>query len=360
MSDNLRESLEAALETSTEEVTSSAPEAAPEPVAAEPVANEAPAVEATEAPAPEAETAEPVKQEAKSQEQPKEAEETEAARRARVDRAPQSWSGTAKQTWNQLPLSVRQEVVRREQHINQVMSEAAQLRNMVTEVRQAATPYAGKLQTMGLNPAQALQRFLATDHDLSSAPAPKRAEMMAQMIKHYGIALEMLDSALAGVVTPEARQFDQVQQLLDERMRPVNQLLTTLQQQQAHAQQVQAAQATATVEQMANNPNFPHFNEVRDIMADIIDMRSSRGQQTTLEEAYRLAVLTNPELAQIEQARLQSNQVRANVSAAGQAAARAAHASSSVSGAPVSATPQVNTNNLAATIEAAMAGQFRV
>lgn len=354
MSD-LREALESAIAddenpTTTEPVEQEATPVDAAPV--EPAAEEATPTEAAADPAP-TETA--------SKTEPTQQTETpqEAQARNRVDRPPQAWNGHAKQVWSQLPLPVRQEVMRREQHVNQVMAESANLRRTVEQFQQAASPYSAKLQSIGLNPAQALQRFLATDHDLSSAPPQRRAQAMAQMIKHYGIDLSLLDGELAGIVTPEARQQDQIEQLLNARMAPVNQLLATIQQQQvAHAEQ-QAAQAQVTVAQMASHPDFPHFDAVRNTMADIIDMKDARGETISLQEAYRIAVLTNPELAQIEQVRTQSGNLRAQANTAGQAVARAAHAASSVSGAPATNTPQVDVNSLTATIEAAMSGRFR-
>ena len=42
-----------------------------------------------------------------------------------------------------------------------------------------------------------------------------------------------------------------------------------------------------TVERMAQDPAFPHFEAVRQDMADVIDISAKRGVYLTLEQAYK-------------------------------------------------------------------------
>jgi len=123
----------------------------------------------------------------------------------------------------------------------------------------------------------------------------------------------------------------------------LQQALAPIYQQQAAQQQQVAQQATQTVEQMALDPKYPYFDDVRDKMATIIES----GLAADLPSAYNYAVSMTPELNRMNFA-TQSNQ----------AAQRALAASASVSGSPVGGGSQVHVSggDLRSDIEAAFGG----
>jgi hypothetical protein len=101
------------------------------------------------------------------------------------------------------------------------------------------------------------------------------------------------------------------------------------QQQEAMRQQQEVDQ---TVEQMALDPQYPLFDEVRQDMADIIELNARRGVAISLADAYNKAVVINPQASQHMQhqsAAQQSSQQHLQ-------AQRAKAASLSVTGAPAS------------------------
>jgi hypothetical protein len=85
---------------------------------------------------------------------------------------------------------------------------------------------------------------------------------------------------------------------------------------------------------MAANPKYPHFDTLREDMADVIDIASKRGVKLSLEQAYSRAAAMNPEVSQLvaNQQNQAAKQTAAQVANA--RAQRALAASSSVNGAP--------------------------
>lgn len=251
----------------------------------------------------------------------------EARFQHRVDRAPTSWKGQARSTWNALPLEVRQEVHRIESSMLQQVREHAEIRKEVDYFHTTVAPFVARLQATGMDPVQAAGKLLQSDYILSSAPKQQRAEYMARLIKDYDIDIEALDNALVGKVASGPPSPHDIDSIVQQR---VNQALAPLYQRQQAMQQQTQAQINSEVEQMSLDPRFPYFDEVREEMADLMDMASQRGVQLTLEQAYQRAVTFHPGAQAASQAASQANQAQdANVRA--KAALRA---SSSVGGAP--------------------------
>ena len=332
MSDELRDAVESAYETEAEAgnadtspVTSDVPDTpAVEPQTAPAEAPAAPGPAATPAPAPEKA---PVKAPEKSQEPPVEHEAPES-RLPRIDRAPASWKGEAKAVWASLPLHIRQEVVRRERDITHAMQEHAETRKTLDSINQTVAPYADLIQrNYGGSPAKAVQQLFEVERILNTAPTAQKAQFVANLIKHYQIDIQALDGFLAGQPSPENQQQLQIQQLLDQRLAPLTSFVQQQQQLQQQQQQQRDQAAQTTVEQMATDPQYPYFDEVRHDMADIIDMAQKRGVYLSLPEAYSRAVRMN-DLDVPQQAQIHAQEAQ-------QRAQRARAASSSVSGSPV-------------------------
>lgn len=251
----------------------------------------------------------------------------------RTDRPPQSWKKDAKGEWANLPLHVRQEVHRRDMEIEKVLQETAPVRQIAKEFQDTVAPYMARINSFGVSPSQAINQLLAADYALATSGPDKSADLMAKLIVDYGIDLSKLDGALAarfkggqapsGAQDPNNQMVEQIRQQVLQELAPV---LTFAQQQQLQQQQTQENQqneAISLVQSMQLDPQFPHFDEVRMDMADIIELSAKRGIAITPQEAYSKAVLLNPQL---------SGKIAATN--AHQTAQRALNASSSVTGAP--------------------------
>jgi murein L,D-transpeptidase YcbB/YkuD len=155
--------------------------------------------------------------------------------------------------------------------------------------------------------------------------------MVAGLCQQYAIDLQMLDTALAqrfGVstqgVNPQALSA-QPQQFRDPR---VDQYLAMQAMQQQQAAERETAELQSQTAAFAEQHEF--FFDVRDDMADMIEIAARRGIVLPVKEAYEKACALNPDVSKILAQRNGTNNPRAMT----QAALRARRAASSVKGEP--------------------------
>jgi hypothetical protein len=156
---------------------------------------------------------------------------------------------------------------------------------------------------------------------------------MAKLIKDYGIDLNELDGALSGQTPAQNPILDQVAQMLDQRLTPVNQFLSVQQQRAAQSQAQEGQTMAAQVDAMeANAEKYPYFQVVREDMADIYELMSKKGVSLTIEEAYNRAVGLNPVVSEQARASREAEISRVAAAAATARAGKAKKASLSISG----------------------------
>lgn len=252
-----------------------------------------------------------------------------------VDKAPQSWRAAQKQKWAELPTDVRQEVIRREREITRTLGETAQARQFVNEFTKTIQPFEARIRSAGIHPLAAVSNLVQSDYFLSTAPTQQRAQFMAKLIKDYGIDVQALDAALAGTVQAADPVAEQVERMLQERLSPLQQFLAQQQAQQQAAAAQESQRVAMTVEQMAaDNVKYPHFDQVREDMADLVEIQAKKGLYLSLEQAYNRAIAMNPEISQkvAQQEKANADTVAARMAHA--RAQKAQKASLSVGGAP--------------------------
>jgi hypothetical protein len=367
MADDLRSTIEAAVSTPVEEThvepvqaDSSVPDSSPDAPAP---SSEAGAVEPIGTSGPDKQTtdAKPsIEDVAGTPDKPVE-HETPAQKEARqrVDRAPQSWKGEAKKVWETLPLQVRQEVARREREIMPVMQQAAQDRQRVQQIVDVMTPHRERIQNMyGGNPVTAINNLLQAEQVLTTAPMQQRAQFVARMIQQYGVDIRALDAALVGEPIPEQiQQQSTIEQLLEQKLAPFQQFIQTQQQREQQVRQQTEQQVVGTVQEMANDPKYPYFSDVREDMADIIELGARKGVYISLPEAYNKAVRMNDDVFQATSVRDSTQGATQAALDAHRAAQAAKGASVSVSGSPTGTGRNLgNPSDLRGTIEAQFGG----
>jgi hypothetical protein len=372
---SLRDSIAAALEEN--ETTAPAPEApvAAEPASAEPVAEASEATGSPDDPAGQDldALAEGKEQPDNDQAQQRERDESgkfkknegiqpgpKSGPKQQADRAPASWKPEVREHWAQLPEGVRAEVARREAEVARTLQETAEARRTVESVMKTIAPYEGFIRAEGSNPLQAIDNLMSTAARLRTGTAPELAQMVAGIVNQFGIGrfgngfIEQLDSALAG---QQPRQADPqtmaVQQAVQQQLAPVQQFISKFEQLQ-QAQQQQAVQESYNqVGQFLQQAEFGE--DVREDMADLLELAQKRGVQMTLQDAYQRACMMNPSVAKVMSQRQQARGAMQR----GDAAQRARSAAVSVSGsAPMGAMRQEATDVRSA-IEAAIAMNSR-
>ena len=363
MPEDLRSTLESAIEEHSEPVqaesipaVAATPEAAPAPVDATPSA-ESVASDAKPKDAPPS-IEEVAGEQGKTLEDKVETPEQREARQ-RVDRAPQSWKGESKKLWDQLPLNVRQEVARRERDVSKVMNESAQARQQVSQIQEVLAPHMDRINAVHSgNPLSAINNLLVVERTLFHGTTQDKAQLVARMVKQFNVDIRALDAAIVGGAPPEdIAQQSSIERLLEQRLAPIQQFVQSQQQREQQARAQQEQQVTQTVEQMAQDPQYPYFEEVRDLMADIVEVNARRGVAISLPDAYTKAVRMNDDTYQAASTRDSSQAATQAALQAHQVAQKAKGAAVSVSGNPTVPGADVgNPNDLRGTIASLIGG----
>lgn len=364
-STTIRDALEAAVPQDEPIVESSTPEPVSEPVvdaAPEPV-DPTPVAESTAEPAAE----EPSKSRKRDeggkfakaegiQPGPKSEPKTEAKA---VEKAPASWKPDTREHWASLPPTVRTEVLRREAEVQKTLQETAEARKTVEQLSSIIRPYEAFIRAENSNPLQAIDNLMATAVRLRTAPAPDLAQMVAGIVKQYGVGrfgqnfIEQLDTALAGEMPKSDPVQSQVQQVLQQQLAPVQQFMSQFQQAQLAQQQQVQQQAVSEVSQFLDKAEFG--DDVREEMADIMELSARRGREISLSDAYKQACLVNPRVRSVLESRAKARSA-SQINATTQKAKAAAV---SVSGSPAMAVPQGGAVDIRSAIEAAIASHSR-
>jgi len=178
-------------------------------------------------------------------------------------------------------------------------------------------------------------------------------------VRQFGVGrfgnqfIEALDSALAGEVPQINAQQAQMQQAIQQQLAPVTRFMSQFQQAQAVQQARAQNEAESEVQAFLERAEFGE--DVREDMADLLEVAERRGRDLSLQDAYRQACLGNTRVRQVLERRAKQRGAEQLSSAAQRAKAAAV----SVSGAPALAGPQSEPDSVRAAIEAAIAANSR-
>lgn len=258
-------------------------------------------------------------------------------------KAPQSWKPGAREAWNGLPPDVRAEVHRREKESAHLAQESAQSRQVTGFVSQLQQKYAPALQAEGVDALTASANLMNLASELRFGTPQRKAQLAAQIIRNYGVDVEQLANVLDG--QPQQQGQQQPQMMTDPR---VDMLLRELQGLKQNREQAVVQKATEEVETFGGTQEF--FEDVREDMADLLEVAARRGIDLSLEQAYERACQMQPEISKVLAA-------RAAAKAAGNqrgSTQRAKAAASSVRGTPTGGSTNSQPDSLRAAIEAAI------
>lgn len=253
-----------------------------------------------------------------------------------VAKAPQSWKPEAREAWAAIPPAAQAEIVRRDREVAGVLQSAAQKSRFGEAVQSAVGPYEAQIRAEGSDPVRAIGSLLQTAQALRTAPPQHKAQLVAHMIKSYGIPVEMLAAALDG----EPMQGQQGQQngqgYVDPQAIAQQVEQRILSQFQAQRAQGLANRARDDISKFSEGKEF--FDDVREHMADLLEVAARRGISLTAEDAYNRACQLEPQVSAVLKQRALASQ--ANVNNASTQRTRAAGSSVRSQPAGVSAEPQ--------------------
>jgi hypothetical protein len=274
--------------------------------------------------------------------------------RQQGEKAPASWRPDVREHWGTLPDPVRAEIQRRETEVARTLQETAEARKTAEAVMKTIEPYQAFIKAENSNPLQAIDNLMSTAARLRTGTAPELAQLVAGIVNQFGTGrfgngfIEMLDSALAGQTPRQDPQQVAIEQVLNQRLAPMQSMLTQFQQAQLQQQQ-QASQAAQTeVSTFLERAEFG--NDVREDMADIIEAAQRRGQNMSLQDAYKKACLMNDNVRSVLSQRAKARGAQQTTTAAQRARSAAVQVSGS---APMGALRQESTDVRSA-IEAAI------
>jgi hypothetical protein len=231
---------------------------------------------------------------------------------------------------------VQQEVVRRETEVGRTLQESARSREALAQVQGVLGPFAANIRAAGVDAITAMGNFFKADNTLRHGSISEKAQLVADIIKNYGVDIKALDSTLAGQpaqADPNAELADRLRREMREQLQPVLQHFSHMQGQRQRALAQINGDATTEVENFGQDAAHEFFEDVRVEMADIIDLYTQRGQPITLQDAYDRAIKLNPQVSEIIAKRAEAERVNAQAAAA----QRARRTAASISGSPAPA-----------------------
>ncbi len=154
----------------------------------------------------------------------------------------------------------------------------------------AIAPYADNLQRRGIQPTQYIENLVRAEQILSNAPYEQKVQAFQKLASDYGIQLN------GGQVT----QLDPYTQQLMNQLNMVNQEVSSI---KGRFAQEENQRLMGEIERVRSDvEKFPHFDAVREEMAQLLEL----GKAQDLETAYKKAVRMNDDVWELEQERLLS------------------------------------------------------
>jgi len=246
---------------------------------------------------------------------------------------------------------VQAEILRREAEIARGLSESTNSRKFQEEFTRTVAPYQSVIAAEGGNAMKFVNDLMVTAASLYHGTSAQKVNVVAGLIKNFGVNLEELDQVLATnkpLMTNASAAPNDVSALV--RAEIQRNLAPILRGQQMSEQEAQQ-QVSQELESFSSDPNNEFFDDVRETMADLLEVAARRGQKMDLSTAYNRATMMHPDIAKvIEDRNLRKRATE--VSATAQAARRK---SVSVVGAPAKAAEEAKPETLRGDIEAAIA-----
>ena len=214
-------------------------------------------------------------------------------------KAPVGWSPKEREQWSKVPRALQERITAREQEMAQSMAGTKEARQTHEYMGQIANQFGSVLAADGFkHPMEAVQAAFGTMAALRMGTPEQKAQELARLVGQYGVDINALDQALVGQPAAQADpQASQLEQMLEQKLAPVQQFMQTVEQLQSHQQNAGREQANTAVKDFASQAEF--LADVRTDMADIIDIAAKHGQQLTLQQAYDRACAAHPEISNI-------------------------------------------------------------
>jgi len=156
------------------------------------------------------------------------------------------------------------------------------------QLMQAVEPFMPELQRNNINPAEFINNLGRAHMVLAQGTPEQKMQMFHKLAQDYGIQLNQ-----AG----QFQQQDPYTQQLMQQLQQVNNEVSTI---KSRYEQEEQARLVGEIERVRQSADFPHFDEVRETMAQLLE----QGLANDLETAYAKAVRLQDDVWAKEQERL--------------------------------------------------------
>lgn len=236
-----------------------------------------------------------------SKEEVQEPEQSEAVEAAPALARPSTWKKEYMPIWDKLEKGValtKEESRKLAEYSNQRETEYKRGVNTyrmeaerARQLEEAINPFVPELQKRNIAPAEYIQNLARADHALMSAPYDQRVAMFQQLAQSYGIQLD--NSGKVQQLDPYAQQL----------MSHIQRNEQEVQQIKSRFQQEEEARLQSEISKFSSDAeNYPHFEALREDMAQLLDL----GKAQDIPTAYKYALRLNDDVWQQEQERLLS------------------------------------------------------
>ena len=160
-------------------------------------------------------------------------------------------------------------------------------------LEEAINPFVPELQSQGIHPAAWINNLGRAHMILTKAPYDQKVQMFHRLAQDYGVNLNQINEPQQPV--------DAYTQQLMQQLYQVNQEVSTI---KGRFEQEEQARLNNEIERVrSDRERFPHFDMVREEMAQLLEL----GKAQDLETAYTKAVRMNDEAFRLEQEKLLNN-----------------------------------------------------
>lgn len=244
---------------------------------------------------------------------------------------PVGWKAAEKAEWAKTPRSVQEAITRRETETAKALSLSVNSRKLADEFNQTVAPFMPLIRAQNSTPMFAVKNLLTTAAGLTVGNPEQKARIVAEMIGNFRIDIGTLDRILAGsnLPTEGAPGTNPMEVALQRQLSPVYDFMNGIKQTQAQREQQMSLEADQAVADFAEKNEF--FEDVREDVADLMEMAAKRGRAMSIDQAYKVAISNDLEISGIVR---QREAAAASQRRAGGSIARARNAASSVTGKP--------------------------
>jgi hypothetical protein len=191
-----------------------------------------------------------------------------------VRKPPSSWKKDYWDQWGRMDPKVQEYIEQREADYAKGVSTYKGQWDQAAPLMEAIQPFVPELQQYGIQPAQWIQNLGNAHRTLAMGSPEQKLQMFAKLATEYGIPLQALTGQ--GQADP---QFGHVMQTM-----------TSLQREVENFKQEKAATQNALLQQQIESfkKNAPHFEAVKDHMAQLLQSGMASDLPSAYDKAIRL------------------------------------------------------------------------